>query len=113
MLGSEHPDTLRCVINLAALLHAKGELAGAEPLYRRGLEACEGVLGPEHPDTLTSVNNLAALLRDKGDLAGALSLYERAAQGARAKLGPEHPDTKHYEKSLVFLRDRLSGPPQS
>ncbi|MDB6132634.1 MAG: Kinesin light chain, partial [Verrucomicrobiales bacterium] len=51
--------------NLAALLHAKGNHAGAEPLLRRVLEALERVLGPEHPDTITSFNNLAALLESK------------------------------------------------
>jgi Flp pilus assembly protein TadD len=67
-LGSEHPDTLSSLNNLAILLKYKGDLAGAEPLLRRVIEARERTLGPEHPDTLRSLNNLANLLKDKGDL---------------------------------------------
>jgi hypothetical protein len=51
------------VSNLGGLLESTGDYAGAEPLYRRVLEARERVLGPEHPDTLVSANNLAHLLR--------------------------------------------------
>ena len=35
--------------SLASLLFDKGDLAAAESLYRRALEARQRVLGPEHP----------------------------------------------------------------
>ncbi len=73
--------------NLAGLLAAKGDYAGAEPLYRRALEARERTLGKEHPDTLGSVNDLAGLLASKGDYAGAEPLYPAGAGGARADAG--------------------------
>lgn len=66
VLGPEHPDTLESINNLAGLLRAKGDMAGAEPLFRRGLADRERVLGLEHPATLISVNNLANLLYAKG-----------------------------------------------
>ena len=56
--------------NLASLLQDKGDYAGAEPLYRRALEAGERTLGKEHPNTLTSVNNLASLLEAKATTPG-------------------------------------------
>ena len=62
-LGSEHPDTLKSVNNLAIVLKAKGDYAAAEPLYRRALAGREKALGPEHPDTLMSVAHLAGLHR--------------------------------------------------
>ena len=37
--------------NLAALYHASGAYAKAEPLYQRALAIREKALGPEHPDT--------------------------------------------------------------
>ena len=37
-LGEDHPDTLACLNNLAALFEAKGKLAEAEALYRKALE---------------------------------------------------------------------------
>jgi hypothetical protein len=41
-----------------------GDLAAAEPLYRRALATAEGVLGLEHPNTVTMRSNLAHLLRN-------------------------------------------------
>jgi hypothetical protein len=46
---------------LAALLHARGDLAAARPLYERALTICEKRLGPEHPYTARSLNNLAGM----------------------------------------------------
>ena len=67
--------------SLGVLLSEKGDLDGAEPLYRRALEAREQKLGPEHPDTLTSMNNLGLLLMDKGDLTAAHAAFKRCAAG--------------------------------
>ena len=67
-LGMEHPDTLSSVGHLAGLLKAKGDLAGAEPLYRGALAGRERVLGAEHPDALGSVGNLAGLRHAHGRL---------------------------------------------
>jgi tetratricopeptide (TPR) repeat protein len=36
-LGPEHPSTATSLNNLAALLQAQGDLAGARPLYERAL----------------------------------------------------------------------------
>ena len=60
--------------NLAVLLQAQGDLAGARPLFERALAIHEKALGPEHPETAQSLNNLAGLLQAQGDLAGAAAL---------------------------------------
>ena len=44
VLGPKHPDTLLSVNNLAILLKAKGDRAGAEPLYRCAAGACAVLL---------------------------------------------------------------------
>jgi tetratricopeptide (TPR) repeat protein len=88
---------------LALLLMDKGDLAAAEPLYRRALEGRERVLGPEHPQTLTSVNNLAGLLESKGDLAAAEPMYRRALEAQERVLGPEHPQTLSSVNNLAGL----------
>jgi hypothetical protein len=48
VLGPEHPDTAASLNNLARLLKAQGDLAGARPLHERALAIREKVLGPEH-----------------------------------------------------------------
>ena len=97
------PEVLTSLNDLAILLHAQGDLAGAEPLYHRALEARERTLGPEHPDTLSSLNNLANLLTDQGDLAGAEPLYRRALEAQERTLGPEDPDMLSSLNNLAIL----------
>ena len=55
-------STLTSVNNLAELLHAQGDLPGAERLQRRALAGREARLGPDHPDTVIAVWNLATTL---------------------------------------------------
>ncbi len=52
--------------NLAALYHAQGRYAEAEPLYNRALAILEKALGPGHPLVATSLNNLAELYKAQG-----------------------------------------------
>jgi tetratricopeptide (TPR) repeat protein len=69
VLGPDHPDTAASLSNLALLLRAQGDLAGARPLFERALAIRERVLGPDHPNTAESLNNLASLLKDQGEFA--------------------------------------------
>jgi hypothetical protein len=70
VLGLEHPETLGSVNNLALLLQAKGDLAAAEPLYRRALEGYRRVLGEEHPSTKIVAENHALCLEELVKQAG-------------------------------------------
>ena len=82
------------LINLASLLLAKGDLAGARPLFERALAINEKRFGPEHATTAASVTNLARLLWFQGDLAQARRLFERALAILEKVLGPEHPSLR-------------------
>jgi tetratricopeptide (TPR) repeat protein len=75
----------------ALSLESKGDLAGAEPLFRSALALAEATLGPNHQDTAGSLNNLAGLLESKGDYAAAEPLYRRALAIAERSLGPGDP----------------------
>ncbi len=89
--------------NAALSLESKGDLAGAEPLFRQAVAIAETKLGPDHPDTAGSLNNLAGLLESRGDLAGAEPLYRRALAIAEKALGPEHPHTATSLDNLAGL----------
>jgi tetratricopeptide (TPR) repeat protein len=102
-LGLDHPDTAQSLNNLAGLLRAQGDDAGARPLFERALAIREKVLGPEDHQTATSLNNLADLLRFQGDLAGARPVCERALAIREKVLGPEHPDTAISLSNLASL----------
>src|SRR5947209_4891252 len=92
-LGPDHPSVASGLNNLALLLKAKGDYAGAEPLYRRALAIDEKALSSDHPDAATHLANLASLLRAKGDYGGAEPLYRRALTIKEKALGPDHPAT--------------------
>ena len=62
MLGERHPDYAKSLNNLAMLLEAQGDYAGARPLYEKALAIRKEVLGERHPDYAKSLNNLAMLL---------------------------------------------------
>jgi tetratricopeptide (TPR) repeat protein len=67
-LGSDHPDTAHSLNNLAGVLRAQGDLAGACLLFERALSIREAHLGLDHPETVPSRRNLAAVTAelDKG-----------------------------------------------
>ena len=112
-LGPEHPDTATCLNNLASVLQAQGDLAGARPLYERALAICEKALGPEHPDTAASLNNLACLLQAQGDFAGARPLLRSARwRSARRRSALSIPIRRPASINLAGLlqaQDDLAG----
>jgi tetratricopeptide (TPR) repeat protein len=77
--------------NAALALEEKGDLTGAEPLFREALALAESALGAEHPDTAGTLNNLARLLEAKGNAAAAEPLYRRALAIAEKTMGPADP----------------------
>jgi hypothetical protein len=87
VLGPEHPDTATSLNNLAVLLKAQSDFAGARPLLERALAIREMVFGPKHFDTATSLSNLADLLDGQGDFTGATALRTRTGQ-PREDAGP-------------------------
>ena len=93
LLGSEHPDTLRALRNVASLLCTQGNYGEARTLEEQVLEIRRRTLGPEHPQTLLAMNNLAILLRGLGELDEARTLTAEVLEIRRRTLGPEHPQT--------------------
>ncbi|MCI5149030.1 MAG: tetratricopeptide repeat protein [Candidatus Electrothrix sp. MAN1_4] len=86
-LGTEHPDTLTSINNLAGLYESQGRYSEAEPLYKECLQLREQVLGREHPDTLSSINELAVLYINQGRYSDAEPLFKYALQLREKVLG--------------------------
>jgi DNA-directed RNA polymerase specialized sigma24 family protein len=57
-LGSDHPETLTAMSNVASTYRDTGRLADALPLYEQVLKGLKGKLGPERPHTLTAMSLL-------------------------------------------------------
>jgi serine/threonine-protein kinase len=100
--GEDHPDVAESLSHMAALRHAKGDLAAAEPLYREAIEQRRGLLG-EHPDLATSLNNLAIFLKDKGDYNAAEPVFREALAMRRKLLGQEHSEVATTLDELAVL----------
>jgi tetratricopeptide (TPR) repeat protein len=103
----DHPYVAGGIGNLARLLQARGDLAGAEPLYRESLEMSKRLFPGDHPYVATGLNDLASLLRARGDLAGAEALHREALEMRRRLFPGDHPDVASGLNNLaVLLRAR-------
>ncbi|MEA2603262.1 MAG: hypothetical protein QOF89_4254 [Acidobacteriota bacterium] len=104
MLNGEHPDIVN---SRAAVLLARGDLAGARELQEQTLDFQEIVLGQEHPETLMSRNNLAETCYALGDLAGARELHQRNVEIVTRVLGGDHPNTLLARQNLAAVLSEL------
>jgi tetratricopeptide (TPR) repeat protein len=71
----------------------KGDLAGAETLYRQSLDMRRELLGPEHPEVGRTLLNLASLQYDRGETHQALSNLREVLGIYRKAYPPDHPET--------------------
>jgi tetratricopeptide (TPR) repeat protein len=103
VLGIEHPDTLRSMINLATTYRNQGRWKEAEELNVQVVETSKRVLGIEHPDTLRSINNLASTYWNQGRWKEAEELEVQVVETTKRVLGTEHPDTLSSMNSLATM----------
>jgi eukaryotic-like serine/threonine-protein kinase len=89
--GTDSPDYLTSMHNLAGALRDLGDLNGAEATERQVLTIRQRVSGPDHPHTTYSLNNLGWILLEKGDWAAAEPYLRQAYDLNRKKLGDKHP----------------------
>ena len=93
LLGSDHPDTLHSVDQMARDLERQGHYPEAEKLAREALTTRRRLLPPDAPEILASLHQLAAITLVEGHFADAEKLNRDVLDVARRVLGPEHPDT--------------------
>ena len=91
VLGTEHPDTLTSMNNLALLYQARASSPRPSRSCVKALEVRRRVLGEEHPDTLTSMNNLAALYRTRASSPRPSRSSSRHWRSAAASWGRSTP----------------------
>ena len=108
-LGSEHPNALGIMVNLASVLHVQDRPGEAEPLFRAAYEVSGRVRGETHPTTLGALNGLAQLCFAAGRYDEAEPLYAEALAGFREALGESHPNTLRIMTNLVILYERTGA----
>jgi len=100
VLGSEHPDTLTSISNLALTYWNQGRWKEAETLGIQVVETRKKVLGSEHPETLISMGNLAFTWKSQGRVEDALALLQNCLHLQQQILGPDHPNTSNTRTTL-------------
>ncbi|MFI5165652.1 MAG: tetratricopeptide repeat protein [Thermoanaerobaculales bacterium] len=100
--SGDDPDSANAVDDLARLLQARGDLAGAEPLLRESLEMRKRIYPGDHPSVANALNDLGALLQARGDLKEAEPLFLGALR-IREKVLPQ--DQRSIAISLNDLTD--------
>ena len=93
LCGSEHPNTLRAVAQLAETYRCRGRLDKAIELQEKILEMSIKVLGENHVDTETAMGDLAASYRGTGRNEEAVKIQEKVLDSRMKTLGDEHPET--------------------
>ncbi len=94
------------MINLAAVLQARGRIAEAERLYRGAMTIYVKLVGREHSDVSDVLNNLATLLMRSGRKELAEPMFRESLAIRRSVLGNDHPNVA---RSLSNLGGLLSG----
>ena len=92
-LGSDHPETLAAINELANLYWFQERYTEAEPLYLEAVESSARVLGDEHPATLRARYDLASLYGRQTRWAKAEELQRQILAIQQRALGPNHRDT--------------------
>jgi tetratricopeptide (TPR) repeat protein len=104
-LGSEHPDTLSIMHDLAGVYGSQGRYSEAETQYKQVLALQEKQLGLEHPDTLRTMHNLATIYDLQGRHSEAETQYKHVLALQEKQLGSEHPDTLRTMHNLAVVYD--------
>ena len=103
-LGSDHPETLTSMENLALTYHSQGRWNEAEKLQREIMNEMKAKLGSDHSETLSAMAKLALTYGSQGRWEEALVLLSHAVEMMQEVMGVQHPTTLHFVEKL----DKLS-----
>ena len=109
-LRTHQPDsreTLLAVNLLAGIRHERGDVDGAEPLYRSAIAGFQARGEHKNLDYLTAQNNLVMVLNSRGRREEMVPVLEQLAATCREALGPQHPQTIGTLSNLGGLRYML------
>ena len=106
--GRDTPPVSSALNELAIFYFQQGDLAAAEPLFRRALTIREAALGVDNALTAQVTGNLAQVLLGRGMYAEAEPLLERSLAIYEKARGAEHPDVARSLNNLAGLY-RLVG----
>ena len=101
-IGSEHPDLIPYLNNLAGIYRHQHRYADAALLYDWALTTMEKLRGPDHMDTAQCRAALAGAYRSQGRYDLAEPLYQQVLTFRNRHLGPDHPDTRNAQQMAAL-----------
>ena len=102
-LGSNHPDTLNTMHNIAVALGSQGKYEEALKFYQEVLDKRKQILGPDHPSTLNTMHGIAVALDSQGKYEEALTAYKEICKKGSDNMTPLHLVSHNGFKELVKL----------
>ncbi|KAF8322934.1 hypothetical protein F5887DRAFT_1086935 [Amanita rubescens] len=102
ILGSDHPDTLTAMNNLALTYWNQARWDEAEKLQVEVMKAQKVKLGSDHPSTLITRNNLALTYQNQGRWDEAEKLQVKVMKAQKVMLGSNHPKTLTNMNNLAL-----------
>ena len=108
VFGHTNPLTRAAQIDLAVIMRARGDRAGARRLDTVALDGLRATVGERHPYTVVAMTNLATDLAFAGDHAGAYAQSLLAWRTAAEIRGERHFDTLVAAANLILDR-RAAG----
>ncbi|KAK3688696.1 hypothetical protein B0T22DRAFT_512391 [Podospora appendiculata] len=108
-VGEEYAPIATAMMDLAALLKEKGQLAEAATLYRLTIQSLRPRLGADHKYMFQCMGGLGAVYEAQGQHVAAAEEYQNALIGLSALLGPGHEKTSVLSLALYNLRQPMSA----
>jgi serine/threonine protein kinase/tetratricopeptide (TPR) repeat protein len=102
VFGTDHPNSLGSLNNLAVGYLRAGNLPRAIALFKQTLEVRQKISPSYDRAALSNLHNLAEAYLRAGKLPEAIKLHEQARDGRLKLLGPEHPSTLLSLKKLAM-----------
>jgi hypothetical protein len=106
-LGSTHPHSLICQLNIASVLCQEENYPAAQAQAEAAAKGLGDCLGPAHPYTLAAQMVLASVLAGQDQRDEARRLEELVTDERERVLGPQHPDTLRCRVNLLLTRHEL------
>jgi serine/threonine protein kinase/tetratricopeptide (TPR) repeat protein len=92
-LGSNHPDTLTAIDNLAIIYEASGRLHESIALFEQILARYTASRGANEPDLLIAMSNLANAYQTAGRFSESIALAKESFELQKNRLGADDPET--------------------
>ncbi len=103
LMGADHHFVTLVMNDLAVVLHSKGDLEAAEPLYQQALERYRR-RQESQAEKANVLSSYGALLQAKGDYEGAAVQFRESLDLYRNWLGTDpHPAVAHVLRNLASL----------